>query len=60
MNLVELEGLQDVWDDIPEYPQDRKAPEVLFPDVDRTDPHWETQPDEYYCMRMWRFPNWWV
>lgn len=29
-------------------------------EIDRTDERWEMQPDEFLCMRMWRFPNWWV
>ena len=44
------------WKKYREYMESLNNPD----NIDRTDPHWETQPDEYYCMRMWRFPNWWV
>ena len=48
-NLVEAEGLQDVWDEIPEPNPDPRA--VIFPDISRCDERWETQPDDYICWR---------
>ena len=44
------------WEAYREYMASLSNPD----NIDRTDPRWETQPDEYYCMRMWKFPNWWV
>lgn len=55
-NLVEAEGLQDVWDEIPE-PNPDPIP-FIFPDVDRSDEGWETKQDEYYCWQGTRIPQW--
>jgi hypothetical protein len=55
-NLIEAEGLQDVWDEIPE-PNPDPIP-FIFPDVDRSDEVWETKQDEYYCWQGTRIPQW--
>lgn len=55
-NLVEAEGLQDVWDEFPEPKRD--AIPFIFPNVERTHEGWENQPDEYYCWRGSRIPQW--
>jgi hypothetical protein len=55
-NLVEAEGLQDVWDDFKEYKRDPVA--IIFPNVDRTDESWNIYFDEYYCWRGSRIPQW--
>lgn len=48
MNLVELEGLQDVWNETPEPPK-RQENKILFADVDRTNEGWEFKPNDYFC-----------
>ena len=55
-NLVEAEGLQDVWD---EFQEPKRYPiPFIFPNVDRSDEGWESQPDEYYCWQGSRIPQW--
>ena len=55
-NLVEAEGLQDVWDETIEFKRDPIP--FIFPDVDRSDEGWETKQDEYHCWSGTRLPQW--
>ena len=55
-NLVEAEGLQDVWDETIEFKRDQIP--FIFPDVDRSDEGWEIKQDEYYCWYGSRIPQW--
>ena len=55
-NLVEAEGLQDVWDEFTEPKRDPIP--FIFPDVDRSDESWEIKQDEYHCWRGTRLPQW--
>ena len=57
MNLVELEGLQDVWDTVPDG-HGRTPCKILFSDADRSDEGWENHPDEYYCWHGTQIPKW--
>ena len=54
--LDENEDLSEYWNEVPEPNPDPRP--VIFPNVDRSDEHWETQPDEYYCWRGTRLPLW--
>ena len=55
-NLVEAEGLQDIWDEFPEPKRDPIP--IIFPNVDRSDECWEITQDPYYCWRGSRIPQW--
>ena len=48
-NLVEAEGLQDVWDLEPE-PHQPESP-FIFPEQERSSDDYIYEPDDYICWR---------
>jgi hypothetical protein len=58
MNLVEMEGLQDVWESTIDYPQDKICARVLFPDIERASEDYITQPETLICWQGTRIPQW--
>lgn len=64
MNLLEYENqrFDDLWNDetingLKKNEPARKETE-MFPDVDRTDEHWEMKQDEYHLWQGKRLPQW--
>jgi hypothetical protein len=55
-NLVEAEGLQDVWDLEPEPPAPQRA--FIFPEQERSSNDYINEPDAWLCWRGTRFPQW--
>ena len=55
-NLVEAEGLQDVWDLEPEPHQEPRL--FIFPEQERSSDDYVYEPDKYICWQGTRFPQW--
>jgi hypothetical protein len=58
MNLVELEGLQDVWEEV-NVPRDEVNSDMDYSNIEMSlalERFYE--PDEFLCWRGTRFPQW--